>query len=301
MKEFFNGPYFFPVMAVLLLLLFVVIVWTTISGKKKDKKLAQEEEAKKVTEEIVTTTPTAKDIEEVRKEIEAKQAVVEETKEETVTVAEEIKQEESIPVEEVKKEIAPDAPVIDIPINSMDESEITVEKTEKVVEEVEPQIEVPKPADRVVETNTESETIEVEFSKPLDATLDVGEKIEVPVTEELNETPEEQIEVEKTTMLEEQKEETIELPEEKQIRLPEEKEEVSNAFASIPTEDTSINEDIVVEEPKEYTGEKTEIFDFPDFSDVPGVKDEEPVELTTEEKIALMADEYIEQKMGRSR
>lgn len=45
----------------------------------------------------------------------------------------------------------------------------------------------------------------------------------------------------------------------------EEKEDV-NAFNLPPSENREINEDVKIEEPVEYTGEKTEVFDFPDFN-----------------------------------
>ena len=197
MKEFFNGPYFFPTMVVLLLALFLVVVWTILSGKKKNKKVEIEEQ--KVVEEVVTTVPTTKDIEEVKKEIEAKEqaTVLENTspevglpevKEEVVETAAEETPVEETPVEETpveentevveekveepvveyqpRTEIAPDAPTIDIPINEMDSSEVTVEKTEVVEEQPEPTVEVPK-IEELVETETEAEKIEIEFSKPL--------------------------------------------------------------------------------------------------------------------------------------
>lgn len=46
----------------------------------------------------------------------------------------------------------------------------------------------------------------------------------------------------------------------------EETDELAQAFKSTPNGDTAIHEDIKFEPPKEYVGEKTEIFDFPDFN-----------------------------------
>jgi len=46
-----------------------------------------------------------------------------------------------------------------------------------------------------------------------------------------------------------------------------------NAFAQLPTDDNTINDNPVIEEPKEYTGEKTEVFNFPDFKDNATVED----------------------------
>lgn len=46
----------------------------------------------------------------------------------------------------------------------------------------------------------------------------------------------------------------------------EETSELAQAFKSTPNGDTAIHEDIKFEPPKEYVGEKTEIFDFPDFN-----------------------------------
>ena len=306
MEAFFNSVYFWPVMVVLLLALFVVVIWTALSGKKKDKKL-EEEQTTKVIEEVVTTVPTPRDIEEVKKEIEAKTEAIENEAdlpvekevvvEEVAPVVEEVKEE----VVEPRKEVAPDAPKIEIPINDMDDSAITVEKTGVLEEQAEAQVEVPV-TEQVKEEIVETEHIEVEFSKPLEASLDVGESIPVPEQEEMVQETGEAIEVEKTTQLEEVAEEQVEIPKEETVEVPAEKEvempELNNAFEAEPTEDNAINEDIVVEEPKEYTGEKTEIFDFPDFSDIPGgeVKEEE---LTIDEEIIKVAEEYVSSVMHR--
>lgn len=300
MEAFFNGPYFWPVVVGLLFLLFVVVIWTALGSKKHEKKLEEEANNKPV-EEVVTTTPTTKDIEEVKKEIEAKQAVVEKEEIEIPQpVKEEVKVEEP-PVVERRTEVAPDAPKIEIPINEMDESQVTVEKTGEVVEESEPQVEVPE-TKTLVETETASERIELEFSKPLDASLDIGEKIVVPKTEEVVETPEETIEVEKTTQLVEEQEEQVEIPVTKDVEVPETKEvempEVNDAFSTTPSDDTSINEDIVVEEPHEYISNKTEVFEFPDFSDIPGGEEVEE-EYDIDKEILKTAEEYVSSVMHR--
>ena len=300
MEAFFNGPYFWPVVVGLLLLLFVVVIWTAIGSKKHEKKLEQETNNKPV-EEVVTTTPTTKDIEEVKKEIEAKQNAIEK---EEIEIPQPIAEEnvQETPVVERRTEVAPDAPKIEIPINEMDESQVTVEKaSEAVVEEKEPQVEVPE-TKTLVETEQVGERIELEFSKPLDASLDIGEKIVVPKSEEVVETPEETIEVEKTTQLVEEQEEQVEVPIAKEVEVPVTKEvempEVNDAFSTTPSEDTSINEDIIVEEPHEYTSNKTEVFEFPDFSDIPG-GEEEKEEYDIDKEIIKTAEEYVSSVMHR--
>ena len=116
------------------------------------------------------------------------------------------------------------------------------------------------------------------------------------------ETPEEAIEVEKTTQLVEEAEETVEIPKEEIVETPEVKEvetpELNNAFGTTPTDNTEINENIVVEEPQEYTGEKTEIFDFPDFSDIPGGEEVEE-EKDIDKEIIKVAEEYVSSVMHR--
>lgn len=292
METFFNGPYFWPVVIGLLLLLFVVVIWTAIGSKKHEKKLEAESNNKPV-EEVVTTTPTTKDIEEMKKEIEAKQNAIEKEEIELPQpVAKEPEVEEKTVVER-RTEVAPDAPKIEIPINEMDESQVPVEKTDKVVEENEPQIEVPE-TKTLVENEPVGERIELEFSKPLDASLDIGEKIVVPKTEKVVETPEETIEIKKTTQLVEEQEEQVELPEKKEVEIP----EVNDAFSTIPSEDTSINEDIVVEESHEYTSNKTEVFEFPDFSDIPGGEEIEE-EYDIDNEIIKTAEEYVSSVMRR--
>ncbi|MDE6292540.1 MAG: hypothetical protein K2L98_02540, partial [Bacilli bacterium] len=59
----------------------------------------------------------------------------------------------------------------------------------------------------------------------------------------------------------------IETSEPEEVEMPMRVSEAPElAFASIPTGDSFINEDIKIETSEEYDYEKTEIFDFPDFS-----------------------------------
>lgn len=67
------------------------------------------------------------------------------------------------------------------------------------------------------------------------------------------------------------------------------------AFAAIPSEDTSINEDIKFESDADYDIEKTEIFDFPDFSKTE--IDSEKALVDIEKVVLEAANKYIESVM----
>lgn len=77
------------------------------------------------------------------------------------------------------------------------------------------------------------------------------------------------------------------------------------AFGASPSEQKDINEDIVIPEIKEYTGEKTEIFDFPDFSNIENITeaDDNLDDLTeplknVEDDVIEAANRYIESVMA---
>lgn len=65
------------------------------------------------------------------------------------------------------------------------------------------------------------------------------------------------------------------------------------AFSASPNGDYEINEDIKVEPPKEYVGEKTEVFDFPDFD-----QDDIFSSGDIETEIITAAEDYIKDIMG---
>ncbi len=67
------------------------------------------------------------------------------------------------------------------------------------------------------------------------------------------------------------------------------------AFASLPTEDNTINENIKIESTEEYDYEKTEIFDFPDFSKAE--IDNEKVLVDVEKVVMEAANKYIDSVM----
>ena len=70
--------------------------------------------------------------------------------------------------------------------------------------------------------------------------------------------------------------------------------EVEKAFNSQPSNDTNINEDIKYDMPNEYIGEKTEVFDFPDF-------DKEDIFSSgdIETEIINAAEDYIKNIMSK--
>ncbi|MCX4366127.1 MAG: hypothetical protein OSJ70_10210 [Bacilli bacterium] len=67
------------------------------------------------------------------------------------------------------------------------------------------------------------------------------------------------------------------------------------AFASLPTEDKTINENIKFESADEYDYEKTEIFDFPDFSKTE--IDSEKMLVDVEKIVMEAANKYIDSVM----
>ncbi len=67
------------------------------------------------------------------------------------------------------------------------------------------------------------------------------------------------------------------------------------AFASLPTEDNTINENIKIESTEEYDYEKTEIFDFPDFSKAE--MNNEKVLVDVEKVVMEAANKYIDSVM----
>ncbi len=67
------------------------------------------------------------------------------------------------------------------------------------------------------------------------------------------------------------------------------------AFASLPTEDKTINENIKLESADEYDYEKTEIFDFPDFSKTE--IDSEKMLVDVERIVMEAANKYIDSVM----
>lgn len=67
------------------------------------------------------------------------------------------------------------------------------------------------------------------------------------------------------------------------------------AFASLPSEDKSINENIKIEQSQEYDFEKTEIFDFPDFSKTETAS--EKLLIDVEKVVMEAANKYIDSVM----
>lgn len=270
LENFFKSEACIPVIMVLMLVLLGVVVWTTISTKKAHEQMR------------------AKQRENIDESAEIK-----------------IVAQEPI-VEEKKEEIIPEnLPLVDIPINNMDETEVTIEPIKKVEEVMEEQINIPLIPAFEEGPVSEEEKVKLEFSKPLDSSLDVGEKVEIPSPTQMVEEKEEQAisiaEIEKTNVepIIENNEEEVVL--EEQSTVVEESVnsiEENQAFGVKPTDDTTINENVVVEEPKEYDGNKTEIFEFPDFSEISGDK-ETSNNIDVDEEILRTAHQYINSVMSK--
>lgn len=71
--------------------------------------------------------------------------------------------------------------------------------------------------------------------------------------------------------------------------------DIIDPFKATPSDNHEVNENVNVEYPKEYTREKTEVFEFPEF------KEEEVSEQEIEDEIINTANEYIKNIMGSSK
>lgn len=251
---------FFPVILALLVVLLVLFCYFIISNKKRENLKRNRQE-------------------------------------QPMAIQEEIKLLEEKEVEPTKVETPPvELPLVDIPIPKMDDTEVMIEETESVTEKQEEAVEIPVVMEPIKEGPVDaSEIVNIEAAVPLDKASDVGEKVEIPnVTESYEETPEEQVIIEESGPVVENNVNPNDLVE-IGIELPGMKEQ---AFDGVPAPTTSINENIVYEEPKEYTGEKTEIFDFPDFSEVTGADDTKK-NINVDEEIIKTANEYIASIMSK--
>lgn len=273
LENFFKSEACIPVIMVLMLVLLGVVVWTTISNKKAHEQMRAKQRQN-----------------------------IDESAEIKIVAQEPV-------IEEPKEEIIPeDLPLVDIPINNMDETEVTIEPVRKVEEVMEEQINIPLIPAFQEGPVAEEEKVKLEFSQPLDSSLDIGEKVEIPIPAPIVEEKEEQaitiaeIEGTNTEPVVEKVEEPAVVEEQNEVvenvQTAEKVPETNQAFGVTPTEDTTINENVVVEEPKEYDGNKTEIFDFPDFSEISGDK-QTSNSIDVDEEILKTAHQYINSVMSK--
>ena len=249
-EEFFESEAFFPILVGLLVLLIATLLWVTLSNRRARKKMmvpqnsmVDESATIKVVQDPEPGDTSSKskvvpDVPMVAKAV-PDTPMVEEPKEENVTAVNEV------PVNN-------DLPLVDIAVPKVDETPVDLElpgeaapseSGEAVTIEPAPEgvTEIPKPGEEVnIELPVKKDDEPAEGDVPA---FTVGEI--AALTNEVGEPAEVMA--------------SIEVPE--------------NAFAQLPTDDNTINDNPVIEEPKEYTGEKTEVFNFPDFKDNATVED----------------------------
>lgn len=246
---------FFPIMLVLLVVLLVLFCFFIISNKNRNnRRRNRKEEENSAAEEI---------------------KLLEENQNGLPTV-------EVVKVEQATVE---SLPVVDIPIPKIDDTEVIIPDTPVVNETPEEQVVIPIPEVFAEAPVSPTEVVSIEASTPLDAALDIGEKVDISEPTNTG-TPDigEEVMIENSFAYPE----SIEVPMEK-----------NQAFESIPSEDTTINENITYNAPQEYTGEKTEVFDFPDFSELTGNKDDEQPTVDIDEEIIKTAKQYIQTIMSK--
>lgn len=318
-EKFIVSDAFFPVLIVLLLLLCGVFLWIILSSKKdmrnvrtastqnedfsnkaeikiiQDKNYVKKEIVEEKIEPI-SSSNEIKIVETVEQPVpvsslvinDITNKVIEQKKESNIEVAPIVEEKvQEVKLEEPKiEETKPvELPKIDIPIQEMTDDSITVPEMTRL-------------------TSDEGETVEIEFTKPLEensvdsseivnidlkeqipASEDIGEKVVVPeITEQVSETPEEAA----YEMVFEEQKVNEEVTKDEVIEIP-------SAFEQSADGNAEINEDIVVEPPHEYTVEKTEIFDFPDFSKL----DDEAENPELTDTMISEANKYIESIMTK--
>lgn len=125
------------------------------------------------------------------------------------------------------------------------------------------------------------------------------ETYNIPISKTLEEEYEDEIKLKTTNVITDEDGEEIEIPStKKEISEPKETEiNFQSAFGVSPTDNFTINENITYENPKEYTGEKTEVWDF----DIDSYEAEEKEAKEIEEKIINAANEFIANIMKNNR
>lgn len=272
--EFIESESFFPILILLLVLLMFIFASILMSGKKNQRKRIQERKKIKIDEsaqvqlvqerEIANRTSKEEKMEIENGSTEVNLFLEQEDQVESVDIAEveDIAKVQTVPLIEptsVKK----------AEVNYTNLSDTEVEVSPFVVEEEDLNNQYSVPKSDVLNENAVSEQIvDVELTKPVDKNDDIGEEIELPNPirqDESNEIP---------------------------VIVEEKIQEGNNAFGIKPDNNTTINENIQFERPKEYVSDKTEILEFPDFDSI-------TQETDIEEKIIDAANKYIESIMNR--
>lgn len=277
--EFIESESFFPVLILLLVLLMFVFASILMSGKKNQRKRIQERKKIKIDEsaqvQLVQERGSTNIVKKEEKmEIETGSTEVnlfleQEDQVENVDIAEveNLKMEDTTKVQ--RNSLIEPVSVKKAEVNYVDLSDIEVEVKPFITEEEDLNNQYRVPKSEVLNENVNSEQIiDVEPTKQVDKQADIGEEIEIPSLVTQDESNE------------------ISVIEEKKQQID------NNAFDIKPNDNTVINESVKVDIPTEYTSDKTEILDFPDFDSINQDTD-------IEEKIIAAANKYIESIMNR--
>jgi len=251
-SAFVESDAFLPILILLLVLLILVILWIFLSNNHVSKKKKKNVELDNTA--VVKIVPDGDFVKKEEEKPEETEVVAntEEVKivKDVITpmdVTQVIKSEPVVENTGIPKEEL----IVDIKVPSQDESSFEVPKP---VDDGDPgekvDIELTKPSN---EENVVGQNIDIGLTSALDKNLDQGEEFEVPkpVDDGDQGTPAYKI----------------------------------DAFNFKPDDNKEINEDVKVEEPHEYTGEKTEIFNFDFDKDI-------------DDKIIDAANIYIEKITG---
>lgn len=255
-ETFIESEAFFPVLILLLVMLVSVFMWIVLSNKKEEQKRREKKRIKIDENAEIKIVFDGLEHDDVKMQKTKREQTDDEPERTEIAIVEEVATpNDYINIENDKKEI-----IYDIDLPNFNEARFTSEDKEDLTKNVfYGDLSVPPVPDIFLDDDF-SETKSKETGNDLvkDKSVDNNEK------------DENVIEVEK-------EESSVE----------------TNAFNSTPTSDREIHEDVKVDMPKEYVGEKTEIFDFPDFNqdDIFSTGD-------IESEIITAAEDYIKDIMS---
>ena len=279
-ENFIESDAFFPVLIGLLLLLILIFLGVLLSGKKSKNK--KNENVNTMNNEVnndVTNQSVTNDNLMAASVAEVENTALNNTPD--VVVQNDVVSQEQKIVPEVNSGAVPQ---VDLPINNMDNTPISVPHPQDVVENGE-SVDVTKTMP-LNETDVASDE-HIELPKSNDTLVEQGDEVPVTLTQPL---------------VEDAGEAAVDVD-----AITQEQTKASNvAFASTP----DINDVPVVQQTNDanpiYTTEKTEVFEFPDFSNVAdGAKSndvtiddvKEPIK-AVENDVIDVANKYIESVMS---
>lgn len=257
-EKFFASEAFFPILVVLLSLLLLTLVWITLSNRRKNRHMVPQNSVvdEDSTIRVIRDDDVANNSTNLSNEIPTYQMA--DSIQEDVLVEENV--EEAILPEMPEVPIVNETPVeLDFPqpevintgLNESVEMSVNYETPEPIVTNEE-EINIDIPETIIEEQPQQDEIVNVDVTTPIDVSLE-NEAFAVTLDE-----------VQSLTN-----------------NIPD------MAFGVLPTDDVSINDDIQVELPNNYDGNKTEVFDFPNFGD-------EINNIETDTARALAASQSIE-------